>query len=54
MADSTALFNLDDLDLLASWDTPTICNALELLMPEVPLTAYTTRPGVPWTVRSSQ
>ena len=47
MADSTTPLTLDDLDLLASWDTPTICNALELLMPEVPLTAYTTQPGVP-------
>jgi regulator of RNase E activity RraA len=37
---------LADLDLLASWDTPTICNALELLQPDLPLSAYTTRPGV--------
>ena len=47
MQDNTASLTLKDLDLLASWDTPTICNALELLVPGLPLTAYTTQPGVP-------
>ena len=47
MTDRTHSISLADLDLLASWDTPTICNALELLHPDVPLTAYTTHPGVP-------
>jgi hypothetical protein len=35
-----------DLDLLSKWDTPTVCNALELLNPNLPLTAFTTSPGV--------
>ena len=26
--------NLPDLSVLAQWDTPTICNALELIIPE--------------------
>ena len=38
--------NRSDLDQLAKWDTPTICNALELLNPALPLTSYTTVPGV--------
>lgn len=46
MTDNTATFGLDDLDRLAAWDTPTVCNALELLNPGLPLTAFTTRPGV--------
>lgn len=47
MADTIPSISLADLDLLATWDTPTICNALELLHPDFPLTAYTTQPGVP-------
>ena len=47
MADKAASIDLPDLDRLASWDTPTICNALELLQPDLPLTAFTTQPGVP-------
>ena len=43
----TSPLTVKDLDLLASWDTPTICNALELLVPDLPLTAYTTQPGTP-------
>jgi regulator of RNase E activity RraA len=46
MANRHSSFELADLDRLATWDTPTICNALELLLPDVPLTAYTTQPGV--------
>jgi len=38
--------SLSDLDLLSRWDTPTICNALELLNPALPLAAFTTLPGV--------
>jgi len=47
MDDTTSPLTVKDLDLLASWDTPTICNALELLVPNLPLTAYTTQPGTP-------
>jgi len=47
LADTTSSIALADLDLLAAWDTPTICNALELLHPDFPLTACTTQPGVP-------
>ena len=32
MTDST--ITTADLDLLSQWDTPTICNAMELVMPE--------------------
>lgn len=35
-----------DLDALAEFDTPTICNALELLAPETQGGGYTTRPFV--------
>ena len=31
-----------DLEKLAEWDTPTICNGLEALDPEWRLTGYTT------------
>ncbi len=27
-------FNQADLDVLAQWDTPTICNGLEMMAPE--------------------
>jgi regulator of RNase E activity RraA len=47
MTDDNFGITLADLDLLASWDTPTICNALELLHPDFPLTGYTTQPGLP-------
>ncbi|HSV36702.1 RraA family protein [Ramlibacter sp. WS9] len=46
MDDTTSPLTHADLDLLAFWDTPTICNALELLVPGLPLTSYTTHPGV--------
>lgn len=35
-----------DLDALAAFDTPTICNALEWLQPELQSHGYTTRPFV--------
>jgi hypothetical protein len=28
------LFTVDDLEVLKRWDTPTICNGLELVAPE--------------------
>ena len=31
-----------DLDVLTKWDTPTICNALEIVMPERRATGFTT------------
>ena len=31
-----------DLDVLTKWDTPTICNALEVLVPERRGTGFTT------------
>lgn len=34
----------EDLDRLAGWDTPTICNGLELINPAWRLAGYTTRP----------
>ena len=46
MQETKAPFSLSDLDLLSRWDTPTICNALELLDPNLPLTVFTTSPGV--------
>jgi len=46
MSDTQQEVTVQDLDLLAGWDTPTICNALELLGP-VTATTYTTRPGTP-------
>jgi regulator of RNase E activity RraA len=32
----------DDLDILTRWDTPTICNALEVVVPERRATGFTT------------
>ena len=39
-------FTLADLDALTSFDTPTICNALERLAPQTQACGYTTRPFV--------
>ena len=39
-------FNAADLQLLANWDTPTICNALELVVPQRRATGFTVRPMV--------
>ncbi len=41
-----ALFSLADLDALTAFDTPTICNALELLSPGAQARGYTTKPFV--------
>jgi regulator of RNase E activity RraA len=40
------LFSRADLDALAQWDTPTICNGLELLVPERRAIGFTTEPVV--------
>ncbi len=39
-------FTQDDLDALADWDTPTICNGLELVVPERRAIGFTTAPMV--------
>lgn len=46
MSETSPPISVADLDALARWDTPTICNALELLQPSTPLTAFTTQPGI--------
>lgn len=40
-------FTLEDLNRLAQWDTPTICNAVEMLAPERRTMGFTTQPVVP-------
>lgn len=40
------LFTRADLDRLAQWDVPTICNALELVMPERRALGFTIEPVV--------
>jgi regulator of RNase E activity RraA len=39
-------FAAEDLRILAQWDTPTICNALELLVPERRAVGFTVEPMV--------
>jgi regulator of RNase E activity RraA len=39
-------FNQSDLDVLAQWDTPTICNGLEITNPERRAFGYTVEPMV--------
>jgi regulator of RNase E activity RraA len=39
-------FRREDLERLAEWDTPTICNALELIVPERRAVGFTTAPLV--------
>lgn len=39
-------FNNDDLEVLKQWDTPTICNGLELLVPERRTLGFTVEPVV--------
>jgi regulator of RNase E activity RraA len=39
-------FNRGDLELLAQWDVPTICNALEIVMPERRARGFTVEPMV--------
>ncbi len=40
------LFTLADLDMLRRWDTPTICNALEIVAPERRAIGFTVEPMV--------
>ncbi len=39
-------FTLSDLEVLTQWDTPTICNALELVVPERRAIGFTVEPMV--------
>jgi len=39
-------FTAADLEALRAWDTPTICNALELVVPERRGHGFTIRPMV--------
>ena len=39
-------FTAEDLDALAAWDTPTICNGLEIVAPERRAIGFTTAPMV--------
>ena len=39
-------FTSEDLEALAAWDTPTICNGLELVVPERRAIGFTTAPMV--------
>jgi regulator of RNase E activity RraA len=43
---TTYPFTLDDLRVLTQWDTPTICNALELIVPERRAIGFTVEPMV--------
>lgn len=40
-------FTQADLDILKQWDTPTICNGLEIVAPERRAIGFTTQPLVP-------
>ncbi|MEK9672991.1 MAG: RraA family protein [Rhodospirillaceae bacterium] len=40
-------FTPEDLAVLTQWDTPTICNALEIIVPERRAMGFTTEPLVP-------
>lgn len=39
---SEALYSADDLKVLQQWDTPTICNGLEIVAPERRAIGFTT------------
>ena len=39
-------FTATDLDILRGWDTPTICNGLELIVPERRAIGFTTEPMI--------
>src|SRR6267154_982139 len=39
-------FTQEDLDVLAQWDTPTICNGLEVVVPERRAFGYTVEPMI--------
>lgn len=43
---SERAFTLSDLEALKQWDTPTICNGLELVVPERRAIGFTTEPMV--------
>ena len=40
------VFTLVDLDALRQWDTPTICNALEIIVPERRAIGFTVEPMI--------
>jgi regulator of RNase E activity RraA len=40
-------FTKSDLDVLKQWDTPTICNGLEIVVPERRAIGFTTQPLIP-------
>jgi regulator of RNase E activity RraA len=40
------LFTLADIDTLRQWDTPTICNGLEIIMPERRAIGFTVEPMI--------
>ena len=40
------VFTLADLEALRQWDTPTICNALEIIVPERRAIGFTVEPMV--------
>lgn len=46
MTDPRSTFAAADLEVLQQWDTPTICNALEVLAPERRALGFTTEPMV--------
>ena len=52
MAERT--FTKADLDVLTQWDTPTICNGLELIVPERRAIGFTVEPMVASTRRPSR
>lgn len=39
-------FSLADLEILKQWDTPTICNGLEIIAPERRALGFTVEPMV--------
>ncbi len=43
---TTALYSPDDLKVLQQWDTPTICNGLEIVAPERRAFGFTLEPMV--------
>ena len=42
-------FTAADLEVLKQWDTPTICNGLEVIVPERRAVGFTVEPMVRWT-----
>ncbi len=39
-------FTLSDLEVLREWDTPTVCNGLELVVPERRAIGFTVEPMI--------